>query len=186
MIVAIIPAKKSSKRLKNKNLSIILKKPLLYWTAIYSSKSKIIQNTYVSSESKTVLNYAKKIGLKTIHRPKNLCGETPIIDVYKHAYSKLKKKLNIKTIVGLQPDHPDRNLKLDKVLNKFLSKKADFLYSIDNKKKKNGAHYILSKKVLEGKNIKKKTFVIDNCTNIHFKNDLIKAEKNLKKNLKKN
>ena len=168
MIVAIIPAKKGSKRLKNKNLRIILKKPLLYWTAIYSSKSKIIQNTYVSSESKTVLNYAKKIGLKTIHRPKNLCGETPIIDVYKHAYSKLKK-LNIKTIVGLQPDHPDRNLKLDKVLNKFLSKKADFLYSIDNKKKKNGAHYILSKKVLEGKNIKKKTFVIDNCTNIHFK-----------------
>ena len=116
----------------------------------------------------------KKNGLKTIHRPKNLCGETPIIDVYKHAYSKLKK-LNIKTIVGLQPDHPDRNLKLDKVLNKFLSKKADFLYSIDNKKK-NGAHYILSKKVLEGK-ILKKTFVIDNCTNIHFKNDLIKAEK---------
>ena len=157
MIVAIIPAKKGSKRLKNKNLRIILKKPLLYWTAIYSSKSKIIQNTYVSSESKTVLNYAKKIGLKTIHRPKNLCGETPIIDVYKNENNKLKKKLNIKTIVGLQPDHPDRNLKLDKVLNKFLSKKADFLYSIDNKKKKNGAHYILSKKSIRGKKYKKKT-----------------------------
>ena len=186
MIVAIIPAKKGSKRLKNKNLRIILKKPLLYWTAIYTSKSKIIKNTYVSSESKTVLSYAKKIGLKIIHRPKNLCGETPIIDVYKHAYSKLKKKFNIKAVVGLQPDHPDRNLNIDKVINKFLSKKIDFLYSIDQKRKKNGAHYILSKKILDGKNIKKKTFVIDNCTNIHFKNDLIKAEKNLKKNEKKN
>ena len=135
---------------------------------------------------KTVLNYAKKIGLKTIHRPKNLCGETPIIDVYKHAYSKLKKKLNIKTIVGLQPDHPDRNLKLDKVLNKFLSKKADFFIALIIKKKEEWSSLYLVQKVLRGKNIKKKTFVIDNCTNIHFKNDLIKAEKNLKKNEKKN
>ena len=158
MIVAIIPAKKGSKRLKNKNLRIAHKKPLLYWTAIYSFKSKIIKDTYVSSDSKTIISYAKKIGLKTILRPKNLCGETPIIDVYKHAYRKLKKKINIKTIVGLQPDHPDRNLKIDKVIGKFLSKKADFLYSIDKKKKKNGAHYILSKKILDGKNIKKKNF----------------------------
>ena len=186
MIIAVIPAKMVSKRLKNKNLTLLLKKPLLYWTYLYVKNSRLIKNVYVSSESKTVLNYAKKLGLKTILRPKKLCGETPIIDVYKHAYNRLKKKMNIKIIVGLQPDHPDRTKKIDKVINKFLSKRVDFLYSIDKRKNKNGAHYILSKKVLKGKKIEKKTYVVDNCTNIHFEKDLKKAERNLKKNEKKN
>ena len=52
-------------------------------------------------------------------------------------------------------------------------------------KKEEWSSLYLVQKSIRGKNIKKKTFVIDNCTNIHFKNDLIKAEKNLKKNEKK-
>ena len=186
MIIAIIPAKKRSTRLINKNLRLINRKPLLYWTAKYAKESKKIDRIYVSSDSKSTLRYSKKIGLRTILRPKKLTGETPILDVYKHAYKKIKKYINVSAIVGLQPDHPDRNLKLDSVIKNFLKKKCDFLFSVDKKKKKNGAHYILSKKLLLGGKIQKKIKVIDDCTNIHFLKDLKISEKNLKKNEKKN
>ena len=112
MIIGIIPAKKNSKRLKNKNLFLLNNKPLLYWTAKYCKNSKLLNDIYVSSESKSTLKYAQKVGLKVILRPKKLCGETPIIDVYKHAFKKLNKKKKIKIIVGLQPDHPDRKKKI--------------------------------------------------------------------------
>jgi len=186
MIISIIPAKGSSSRLKNKNIRFLFKKPLIYWTIKHAKESKLIDKIFVSTDSEKIATFAKKMEVGVIRRPKKLCGETPIIDVYKHAYKNLKKKMNIKTIVGLQPDHPDRIIKVDEVINKFLSKKVDFLYSIDKKKNKNGAHYILSKRILNGKKIDKKTYVVDNCTNIHFKKDLKKAERNLKKNEKKN
>ena len=39
----------------------------------------------------------------------------------------------------------------------------------------------MSKKVLMGSEAKKKIKIVDNCTNIHFKKDLKRAEKRLKK-----
>lgn len=49
-------------------------------------KCKQLFNTvYVSSDSDEILETARKNGAIAIKRPKNLCGETPDIDVYKHA-----------------------------------------------------------------------------------------------------
>ena len=70
-------------------------------------------------------------------------------------YFSIKVKHKIKTIVGLQPDHPDRKVSLDKVIKIFKRKKLDFLYSKDKYGNKNGAHYILSKRILEGNKSKK-------------------------------
>ena len=53
------------------------------------------------------------------------------------------------------------------------------MYSKDSFGNKNGAHYILSKKFLEGAEPKKTLFVIDKCTNVHTKKDLINVKKNL-------
>ena len=52
---------------------------------------------------------------------------------------------------------------------------------MDKKRKKNGAHYIFKTKVLSGKNNIKKTYIFDECTNIHYMSDLLKAERKLKK-----
>ena len=180
MIIAIIPAKNISRRLPKKNMTKIFGKPLIYYTILYSQKSQMIDKTVVSSESQKIITYAKKNFLETIVRPSKLCGETPIIDVYRHAYKILKKKYKIKTMVGLQPDHPDRKISLDKVIKIFKRKKLDFLYSKDKYDNKNGAHYILSKRILEGNKSKKTSYIIDNCTNVHLKKDLKKVKKNLK------
>lgn len=179
MIISIIPAKNKSRRLRKKNMTNLLGKPMIYYTINYAKNSKLINKIVVSSESEEIIRFAKKNNLLTIKRPINLCGETPIIDVYRHAYKILKKKYKINCIVGLQPDHPDRKLSADTVIKKFKKKKLDFLYSKDSFGNKNGAHYILSKKFLEGAEPKKTLFVIDNCTNVHTKKDLINVKKNL-------
>ena len=83
--------------------------------------------------------------------------------------------------MGIQCDHPDRKVKLDKAIQLFKKKKTDRLFSKDNKGNKNGAHTILSLKgLLKSKNLRI-SYIIDNCTNIHLKSDLKKASKNIKR-----
>jgi CMP-N,N'-diacetyllegionaminic acid synthase len=178
MIVVIIPAKASSKRLKNKNMRLVNGKPLIQYTINYAKESNLIDDVYISTDSKKIINFSKKIKIKTIKRSKKLSGETPIIEVYRHALKKINKK-KIKIIVGLQVDHPDRNLILDRLIKKFIIKKLDFLFSVDKNNIKNGAHYILSRRYLLSGIMKKKFKVVDDCTNIHYLKDLKKAEKNL-------
>lgn len=181
MIIAVIPAKGGSRRLKNKNIKNINEKPLFYWSVKLAEKSKLIKKIFVSTDSKKIQTLAKKMNIETVKRSKKLGGETPIIEVYKHAYKILSKKFNINSIVGLQPDHPDRKNTTDKVIKIFKKRKLDELFTCDKKKKQNGAYYIISKKVLTGGKSIKQTRIVDNCTNIHFLKDLKKAEKNLKK-----
>ena len=64
-------------------------------------------------------------------------------------------------MIGLQPDHPDRNLKLDQIINLVLEK-YDYLTSTEDDGTKNGAFFVLSN-ILLGDNPKKKVFIIDNC-----------------------
>ena len=176
MIISVIPAKNNSRRLKNKNIRSLNKKPLIYWTIKHAQKSKIIKKIFVSTDSQKISNLAQKMNVGVIRRSKKLGGETPIIDVYKHAYQKLKNKYKPKLIVGLQPDHPDRTISADKAILIFKKKKLDVLFSCDRKKIKNGSYYIISKKGLENKIAKKKFTIIDNCTNIHFIKDIKKIE----------
>lgn len=180
MIVAIIPAKGSSSRLKNKNMRFLLKKPLIYWTIKHATESKLIDIIYVSTDSEKIAKFAKQMKIGVIKRPKKLCGETAIFDVYKHAFQKLIKKHKLKIIVGLQPDHPDRTITADKVISIFKMRKLDVLFSCDDKRIKNGSYYLMTKNILEGKIVKKKFTILDNCTNIHYITDLKKIEKKYK------
>ncbi len=182
MIIAIIPAKEKSNRLQNKNLIKINGKTLLDHAIEYAKKSKLLDYFLVSTESKKIQKYLKKQNIPYINRPKNLCGEAPLLDVYKHAYEKIRFKSRVKIIAGLQCDHPDRKHNLDKIIRVFKKKKLDYLYSKDKFRNKNGAHFIFKKNFFFKKKKIKKDFIIDNCTNIHYKKDLLKAKKNLYKN----
>ena len=88
---------------------------------------------------------------------------------------------NISIIVGVQPDHPDRNISLDESLNKYKTEGLDFIFSLDGKGKKNGAHNIMSAKGILSGQFNKKGCIEDNCTNVHYESDLLSAKKRLKK-----
>ena len=73
-IISIIPARKGSKGIPNKNLISLCGKPLIHY-AIQASQQSIVEETWVSSDSDEILSISKKLGAKTIIRPKELSGD---------------------------------------------------------------------------------------------------------------
>ena len=92
----------------------------------------------------------------------------------------IKRSNLIEILIGLQVDHPDRTIPLDDALKVFNESKVDRLFSKDKNGTKNGAHYILSKHFLINNISRKDITIVDDCTNIHYLEDLKKAELNLK------
>lgn len=130
--IAIILARGGSKGIKNKNLKIINKKPLIYWSFLSCLKSKMISETWISSDSNKILNYAKKNKINLIKRPKkfakdNSSSESAWLHAIKFIENKGKK---IDYVVGIQPTSPIRAKNdLDKAVNLFIIKKFDSLFS---------------------------------------------------------
>lgn len=124
-IIAVIPARGGSKGIKNKNLKILKKKPLIYWSIKSAKESKLIQNFFVSTESQRIKNVALKYGSMVIDRPKSLSKDrSKTIDVIKHAIKITKADI----VVCLQPTSPKRPKGIvDTCINKYLEKKVDTL-----------------------------------------------------------
>ena len=59
-VVAIIPARSGSKSVKDKNIKILGKIPLIAWSINLCKKSKLITKIVVSTDSKKYANIAKK------------------------------------------------------------------------------------------------------------------------------
>jgi CMP-N-acetylneuraminic acid synthetase len=129
-IVAIIPAKGNSRRVKNKNLKLFLKKPLIEWTIKSALKSKYISEVYVTSENKKILNFIKKFPINSILRPKKLSNSYIMPDeAIKHAYLKINK--NFDYIIMLQPTSPLRtSVDIDNAIEKIFFTKSDSLLSV--------------------------------------------------------
>ena len=69
-IVAIIPARKGSKGIKNKNIILYKNRPLLYHSIKSALKLKKIDKVLVSTDSKKFKTIAEKYGATVILRPK--------------------------------------------------------------------------------------------------------------------
>ena len=104
-IVSIILARGGSKGIPNKNILPINGKPLIAWT-IEQSKNSVVSETYVSSDSKKILNTAAKYGASTIKRPDALStDESSSEDALIHALNVLG---DVDLVVFLQPTSPIR------------------------------------------------------------------------------
>ena len=112
----IIPARKNSKRLKNKNLLQLGNKKLIERTIEFSLKISKKSNIYLSTDSKKIQKIGKKYGIYCpILRPSYLSNSSSkSSDVCIHAINTFekKKKIKIENIVLLQPTSPFRSLKL--------------------------------------------------------------------------
>ena len=131
LVFAIIPARSGSQSIKNKNIKPIFGKPLLSYSIELAKKSKLIDEVYVSSDSKKILNIAKRFGAETILRPKNISKNYSLDYEYlKHFINTNKLKENY-IIIILRPTSPFRSLKLlnDAIL-KFSNSNADSLRSV--------------------------------------------------------
>ncbi len=166
MIVAVIPAKGQSSRLPNKNLLRINNKSLLEYAVSYAKTSSRITQIYISTDSIELAQQGRLLGVDIIMRGQELGGDTPLIEVYKHALSYLKND-NITYIVGIQTDHPDRQICLDDALKYVLDNHIDNLITVNRHGVRNGALNILSMAAMQDSpNIHTYT-LMDDCTNIH-------------------
>lgn len=179
-IIAVIPAKSDSQRLPNKNMALVNQKPLLYYSLKIAKDCKLVDKIYVSTDSPAIADFAKEEGVSVIMRPIDLCGDTPIVDVYSHALNNIAEK-EVEYIVGLQPDHPDRSIDLEKAIRYVLEKKFDDLISVDSCGFKNGSVRIMKAQALREKRISVNSgSILDKATNIHTLGDLKLAEVRLR------
>ena len=92
-VIAIIPARKNSKRIINKNLVKINKKQLVKFTIEAAKKSKKIQKIILTSDDDKILKIARKNKIIPIKRPKKICGDfSTTEEAIKHAYANYAKK----------------------------------------------------------------------------------------------
>jgi len=132
-IVAVILARGGSKGIKNKNIIKINKKPLIFWSIKACLDSKKIKSTWVSSDSKKILNLAKKFGANTIKRPKLISKDNSSSEkAWLHAINIINKNEKIDTVVGIQPTSPLRpKNSIDRALTYYSIKKLDSLFTAE-------------------------------------------------------
>ena len=120
--IAVIPARKGSKRIKNKNIINFYNKPLIAWTIESAIKSKVFDKIIVSTDSKKIASISENYGAEIpFLRDKYSDDNSTVSQVTVDAL----KNLNIKkgTVVQLLPNCPLRN-------------KNDIILSLNNFKKK--------------------------------------------------
>jgi pseudaminic acid cytidylyltransferase len=95
MNLAIIPARKSSKRIKNKNIINFFNEPIIVKTLKQIKKTKIFDKIIVTSDSNKILKISKKYGAETFLRKKNLSGDkVPVLKVINDVLKNIKLKVN--------------------------------------------------------------------------------------------
>jgi sialic acid synthase SpsE/spore coat polysaccharide biosynthesis protein SpsF (cytidylyltransferase family) len=181
MIVAVIPAKKDSTRLPNKNQLKLKKKSLVTIAIQFARGCELIDEIFVSTDCSRIADEAKTAGANVIFRGPELCGDAPIADVYRHASRQIGEE-KITYLVGLQPDNPDRTIVLKDALDYAIAKNIDYLITVNNRGEMNGSVRIFSPKALSDLFSLHVGTYLDNCTNIHTLSDLNVARMNLNNN----
>ena len=134
--LCIIPARKGSKGIKNKNIVNFLGKPLIQHTFDTAKKIKNNFDILVSTDSRYIKKLALKNGLNFLGiRPKSLSGDkAETKDVLKYETKKIEKlkKKKYKNILLLQVTCPFRDVKKIKfALKKINSKLYDSVISVN-------------------------------------------------------
>jgi len=148
--LAVIPARKDSKRIINKNLIKINKKELVKFTIEAARKTKKIQEIILTSDDAKILNIAKKSKIIAFKRPRGISRDSSTTEqATRHVYVNYckKKSLKVENIILLQPTSPLRNSKhINECINLFEKKNIILFFQA------------IVKKNLFGR-IKKKSFI---------------------------
>ncbi len=128
-IVALIPARGGSKRIKSKNLYMIGNRPLIAWSIESAKKEKIIDKVYVSTDDKNISFYAKYYGARIHEREKKYSKDNSLIyETINSFLNFLEKKNNYKPdiLIILEPTSPFREkFLIKKCIDKMLKTKSD-------------------------------------------------------------
>ena len=134
-MLAIIPARGGSKGLPRKNILLMNRKPLIYYTIKRALESRCLDEIVVSTDDKEIKSLSKKFGSKVVDRPEEFAKDkSPTIDAIRHVIKTLKKEgKTFDIILLLEPTSPLRKKDdIDKSIRSFVDNytKADALVSL--------------------------------------------------------
>jgi len=134
IVLGAVFARANSKGIKNKNLLPFKNKTLVGHAVNQAYKSKFIKKVYISSDSKKIINEAKKYkAIEPFKRPKSLSSDTaPHLYIWRHFVKYLKKKkINADYIVDIPTTSPLRNVNdINKCIKLASEKKLDMVFTI--------------------------------------------------------
>ena len=132
--LAIIPARKGSKRIKRKNLIKLGSKKLIEYTFVNSKKSKKINKILLSSNDSKILKLGKKFDLDFIlKRPEKISKdqssmEVVITDIIEYLK---ERRIIVNNFVLLQPTTPFRSAKdIDAMIDYYKKKRLKHCVSV--------------------------------------------------------
>jgi CMP-N,N'-diacetyllegionaminic acid synthase len=176
-ILVLILARSGSKRLKNKNIIKLKKKPLIAWTIKFAKKLPYITDIMISTDDNKIAKIGKmnKAFVPWL-RPKKLSGDKiTSAKTAMHAVNWYEKKVKkIDGILLLQVTSPFRNLSIFKKIIKLYKKNINKNYISVSKTnqsrskrlyKPNGSLYLISPKKFR----KYKTFITRDSIGVLFK-----------------
>jgi CMP-N-acetylneuraminic acid synthetase len=133
-LLIFIPARKGSKEIKNKNMILIKKKPLIYYTIKTAKNIAGNKSIFVSTDSSKIKKYIKKFNINYEYlRPKYLSEDNSnITDAVIHTLNWLKKRQEVyDAVIILQPTSPLRNIKnINNALKIFKKNKIKSMISV--------------------------------------------------------
>ena len=135
MNLAIIPARGGSKRIKNKNIKLFMKKPIIYWSIKAVKESKLFDKIIVSTDSKKIAKICKKYKVDVpFMRPANISKDNvSTAKVVKHALLWFRKKHNIyfDNVCCVYPASPFVNKKIiKKGYNLISTTRKNFAFTV--------------------------------------------------------
>ena len=158
-ILAFIPARKGSKRIKNKNGILINGKPLFEYSIDVAKKSKYVDKIIFSTDSQEWLLYAQKLGCeKNDLRPEYLSGDKArIVDAMLYEMEKMNLE-DYDAIILLQPTSPYRTVELlDSAIEEYFKTESSLITILKAKEQP-----IFMRKIVNGKLTK----IINNSSDI--------------------
>jgi|TARA_B100001971_G_scaffold195024_1_gene201543 CMP-N-acetylneuraminic acid synthetase len=127
-IIAMIPARMGSKRIKNKNIRYLGDKPLINHILENAKKSKYFSEIYINSENFIFNNLAEENNVKFYKRSNYLTSDKATNDEFAADFL---KNVDCDILIQLLPTSPfiDSNT-IDDFIKFMLNKKLDTLISI--------------------------------------------------------
>lgn len=133
-IVAVIPARGSSKGIPHKNMRDLAAKPLIAYTIEAALKSKTLDKVIVSTDDVKIAEISKSYGAEVpFFRPVELAGDdTPGLLVVQHAIKHVEVEGDlVDVVVVLQPTSPLRSERhIDMAVEKLLKTGADSVVTV--------------------------------------------------------
>jgi CMP-N,N'-diacetyllegionaminic acid synthase len=131
----LIPSRKGSKGIRDKNLQIIGEKPMIQFTMDAALNAESLDSFILSSDDDNAINLAKELGVNVpFKRPNNLClDSSTLIDVLDHVLKWYEINYNMlpENIILLQPTSPFRTSQdIDEAIELFSKSPKKRLVSV--------------------------------------------------------